>query len=154
MAATSQAHEVQQHLAEVQALVAHLETASWMEEDWDILSRVLQSYARLFATLIEAQMTLKRLQALLFGTRRRRRHHAASGPADTPGSPGQVTEECAAGGTTTTEQAPGHASRAGGHRPGVGRLSAEVYVGAEQVACRHEELQVGQVCPVCGQGRL
>ena len=154
MAATSQAQEVQQHLAEVQALVAHLETASWTEEDWDILSRVLQSYARLLATLIEAQMTLKRLQALLFGTRRRRRPPSASGPADTPGGPGQVTDEGAAGGTTTTEQAPEHGPRAGGHRPGVGRLSAEAYVGAVQVACRHEELQVGQVCPVCGQGRL
>ena len=30
-AAMSQAHEVQQHLAEVQALVVHLETASWTE---------------------------------------------------------------------------------------------------------------------------
>jgi hypothetical protein len=36
----------------------------------------------------------------------------------------------------------------------VGRLRAETYVGAERVACRHEELAVGQVCPVCGQGRL
>ena len=27
-------------------------------------------------------------------------------------------------------------------------------MGAEQVTCRHEDLQVGQRCPVCGQGRL
>ena len=47
MVAPSQAHEVQQHLAEVQVLVAHLETASGTEEDWEVLLRVLQSYARL-----------------------------------------------------------------------------------------------------------
>ena len=147
MAATSQAQEVQQSLAEVQALLAHLETASWTEEDWEVLRRVLQSYTRLLETLVEAQMTLKRFQALLFGTRRRRH---ASGTSETPGSPGQAADEAAAGGTARAERATG----AGGHRPGVGRLGAEAYVGATQVACRHEELQVGQVCPICGQGRL
>ena len=35
-----------------------------------------------------------------------------------------------------------------------GRLGAEAYAGAERVECRHEELAVGQRCPVCGQGRL
>ena len=40
----------------------------------------------------------------------------------------------------------------GGHRPGTGRLGAEASTGAERVECRHEELAVGQRCPVCGQG--
>jgi transposase len=44
--------------------------------------------------------------------------------------------------------------RRGGHRPGYGRLGAEAYVGAARAECRHEELAVGQLCPVCGQGRL
>src|SRR5215831_9947938 len=42
----------------------------------------------------------------------------------------------------------------GGHRPGTGRLGAEAYVGAARVECRHENLAVGQRCPVCGQGTL
>ena len=155
MVAKSQAHEVQQHLAEVQALVAHLETASWTEADWEVLRRVLLSYTRLLETLVEAQMTLKRLQALLFGTRRRHRHVSASATADAPGNSGQEAEESADGGTAlaaglVAERAP----RAGGHRPGVGRLRAEAYGGAARVVCRHEDLRVGQVCPVCGQGRL
>ena len=155
MVAKSQAHEVQQHLAEVQALVAHLETASWTEADWEVLRRVLLSYTRLLETLVEAQMTLKRLQALLFGTRRRHRHVSASATADAPGNSGQEAEESADGGTAlaagpVAERAP----RTGGHRPGVGRLRAEAYGGAAQVVCRHEDLRVGQVCPVCGQGRL
>jgi hypothetical protein len=42
----------------------------------------------------------------------------------------------------------------GGHRPGTGRLGAAAYVGATHIEGRHEELAVGQRCPVCGQGTL
>ena len=42
----------------------------------------------------------------------------------------------------------------GGHRPGTGRLGAEVYAGATRVECHHEALAVGQRCPVCGHGTL
>ena len=48
----------------------------------------------------------------------------------------------------------GEARRGGGHRRGQGRHGAAAYAGAERVACRHEELREGEVCPVCGQGRL
>ena len=41
---------------------------------------------------------------------------------------------------------------AGGHCPGTGRLGADAYEGAERLECRHEEVAVGQRCPVCGQG--
>ena len=40
-------NEAQKSLEEVQGLLAHLETASWMEEDWGILERVWRSYERL-----------------------------------------------------------------------------------------------------------
>jgi transposase len=166
----SQAHEVQQSLAEVRSLLAHLETASWGEEDWGILQRVLRSYARLLGMLFEAQITLKRLQTLLFGTRRRRRTAPGSGAseaAEEAVGPGQEAGVGAGGGGTKapgaaggvvwpdeTAPAAGHAPRSGGHRPGSGRLGAEVYEGAERVECRHEDLRVGEICPVCGQGRL
>jgi hypothetical protein len=166
----SQAHEVQQSLAEVRSLLAHLETASWVEEDWGILQRVLRSYARLLGMLFEAQITLKRLQTLLFGTRRRRRTAPASGASEASEEavgPGKAAGVGAGGGGTKapgaagsgawpdeTAPAAGHAPRSGGHRPGAGRLGAEVYEGAERVECRHEDLRVGEMCPVCGQGRL
>jgi hypothetical protein len=152
--AKSQAHEAQQHLAEVQALVAHLETASWTEEDWEVFHRVLPAYTRRLETLVEAPMTLKRLQALLCGPRRAGAA-AASGTSDAPGSPGQEADEGAEGGAAlAAAQAAGLAPRPGGHRPGVGRLCAEAYVGAARVVCRHEDWRVGQVCPVWGLGRL
>src|SRR6266581_3192647 len=42
----------------------------------------------------------------------------------------------------------------GERRPGHGRQSAETYRGAEHVVCRHETLEAGERCPVCGRGRL
>ena len=98
----SQVHEVQQSLDEVKMLLAHLETASWVEEDWGRLQRVLREYERLLVTLCEVQITLKRLQALIFGTRRRRRHPSVAGTSAAGGSEagrgGEVGVEAAGGG--------------------------------------------------------
>ena len=38
--------------------------------------------------------------------------------------------------------------------PGHGRHGADVYRAAQTVACRHEDLAVGERCPACGRGRL
>jgi len=166
----SQAQEMQQRLDEVKSLGERLSPARWQEEDWGILDRVLGSYERLLATLFEAQITLKRLQTLLFGKRRLRRHPSVAGASVASGSEAGSEGEAGrgeAGGhnkESSTDARPGSgvgasddavkATRSGGHRPGHGRLEAEAYAGAERVACRHEALAVGQRCPVCGQGRL
>jgi len=153
----SQVHEVQQSLDEVKTLLAHLETASWVEEDWGLLQRVLRSYERLLSTLFEAQLTLKRLQALVCGQRRRR--HNTSG-ADASGADGSEAGSGGGAGRAGGGETGGRdeqsgadtrlgsdvgasdeavkATRSGGHRPGDGRLEAEAYTGAERVACRHE----------------
>ena len=158
MATMSQAHEVQQRLDEVKALRERLGTGRWQEEDWGLLERVLGSYERLLSMLCEAQITLKRLQTLVFGKRRQRRHGVASGTAASGGATGGCDHESGADArpqpgveTAGDEVQP---PRAGGHRPGYGRLGMATYAGAERVECRHEALAVGQRCPVCGQGRL
>src|SRR5215468_5907428 len=154
----SQAHEVQQRLDEVKALRERLGTGRWQEEDWGLLERVLGSYERLLSMLCEAQITLKRLQTLVFGKRRQRRHGVASGTSASGGATGGCDHESGADArpqpgveTAGDEVQP---PRAGGHRPGYGRLGMATYAGAERVECRHEALAVGQRCPVCGQGRL
>src|SRR6185503_9542038 len=45
-----------------------------------------------------------------------------------------------------------HRRRISHHRRDMG--GAEVYRAAQMVACRHEELAVGERCPACGRGRL
>ena len=70
--------EVQQSLEEVQGLLAHLETASWVEEDWGILQRVLRSYARLLGTPFRGKDDAQAAPGAALGTRRRRRTSSAS----------------------------------------------------------------------------
>ena len=158
MATMSQAHEVRQRLDEVKALRERLGTGRWQEEDWGLLERVLGAYERLLSMLCEAQITLKRLQTLVFGKRRQRRHGLASGTSARGGATGGCDHESGAdarpqpGVETAGDEV--HPPRAGGHRPGYGRLGMATYAGAERVECRHEALAVGQRCPVCGQGRL
>ena len=94
VATMSQAHEVQQRLDEVQALRERLGTRQWQEEDWGLLERVLGSYERLLSMLCEAQITLKRLQTLIFG--KRRRHGRASGTSTGGEAPGGGDDESGA----------------------------------------------------------
>lgn len=160
-----QAQEVQQRLDEVKALRERLSPARWREEDWGVLERVLWSYEQLLATLFEAQITLKRLQTLLFGKRRRRPQTSVAGASGAGDSEAGSREEAGGhsaerGGDTRpgagvgASDDAGNRRHSGGHRPGYGRLEAEAYVEAERVECRHEALAVGERCPVCGQGRL
>ena len=161
-----QAKQVKQSLDEVQSLRQRLGTPQWREEDWGLVDGVLATYERMLMALLEAQISLKRLLTLLFGKRRRRKS-SGSGPssgdedAATDRSDDDVCGDKERQGVDTrcesVERWPQDDVKPplkGGHHPGYGRLGADAYVGAERVECRHEELAAGQLCPVCGQGRL
>src|SRR5437870_1522188 len=127
-------------------------------------------YFWLVFALQEAKLSVKRLRNLLFGSRAQLKGRPASeGEATSSEAPGQAAgeEEAVPGAEvaprleTTGREAGSGASESegkpkppGGHRAGTGRLGAEAYVGAERTECRHEDLAVGQRCPVCGQGTL
>jgi hypothetical protein len=90
----------------------------------------------------EAQRTLKRLQTLVVGKRRQRRHGVAAGTAASGEAIGGCASESGAdawpqpGVETSGDEVP--PPRAGGHRPGYGRLGMATYAGAERVEGRHE----------------
>ena len=123
------------------------------------LEQIIRTCWWLVFALQETKMTVSRLRRLLFGKALK-----ASEPAPedaSPSSPAGGDEAHAGDGPATPcEASPGPSQRQergkpkGGHRPGTGRLAADAYVGAQRVECRHEELAVGQRCPVCGQGTL
>ena len=163
----TQAQQVQQSLDEVQSLRQRLGAPDWRDEDWGLVDGILASYERMLKALLEAQISLKRLLTLVFGKRRRRRSSGsgrslagAGVPADDRGHDEVCGGEASQGVDSPYESGAGSAEDnvktplKGGHRPGYGRLGADAYAGAERVECRHEELSVGQICPVCGQGRL
>ena len=112
----------------------------------------------------ETKLSLKRLRTLLFGK---------ALPAPTAPAVPEATERLTGAGESSSgprvipsaaeagvQAAVGPAAAEpfpkprGGHRLGTGRLGVEAYPGAERALCRHEELTVGQRCPVCGQGTL
>lgn len=147
-----------------EALIARVHRSNLPRADAERVEWVIRMYFYVVFALQEATLSAQRLRALLFGKRPAPSPEASSaaGPADGNGpNVSAVLEADADGAGATANQAPPGASQrsewvkpTGGHRPGTGRLGAAAYAGATRVECRHEELAVGQRCPVCGQGTL
>jgi hypothetical protein len=152
--------------ADGEALIARVHRSNLPRADAETVEWVIRMYFHVAFALQEATMSTKRLRSLLFG-----KHPAPSPLPEDSFAASQVdgdgTSVCAvleadADGAAATVNAalPGESQRPegakakGGHRAGTGRLGAAAYTGAPRVECRHEELSVGQRCPVCGQGNL
>src|SRR6267142_1108418 len=132
------------------------------------VEQIIRMYFWLVFALQEAKLSVKRLRNLLFGSSAQPKGRPESeGEATSSEAPGQAAgeeeavpvAEVAPRLETTGREAGSGASESegkpkpqGGHRAGTGRLGADAYGGAERTECRHEDLAVGQRCPVCGQG--
>ncbi len=153
-----------------EALIARVHQSNLGADDAGVVEWVIRMYFWMAFALQEATLSVKRLRDVFFG-----RGHKATPPPEPEASSTsrEALGEGAGGGEVApvAEAAPGFeavggeagggesegkaASKpTGGHRPGTGRLGADAYVGAERIECRHEELAVGQRCPVCGHGTL
>jgi hypothetical protein len=154
--------------AEGEALIARVYQSNLSAADAGVVEQVIRMYFWVAWALQEAKLSVKRLRDILFGPGRQPKTPPAPlstssdplGEAAGGGAPGPVDEAApdieAAGCAGGSEASAGEASSQpkGGHRQGTGRLGADAYVGAERTECRHEQLAVGQRCPVCGQGTL
>jgi len=130
---------------EGEALMTRLDHDTCTREDRAVLVQIVRMHFWLLFVVQEAKLSLKRLRTLLFGAPAR---PTPAAPASDPQLAATVTPPCAPLPPTPPPR------QRHGHRPGQGRHGAQTYVGAQQVVCRHEELAVGQRCPVCGRGRL
>lgn len=134
------------------------------------VEQIIRMYFWVVFALQEAKLSVKRLRNVLFGSRAQPKDRPASeveapsseAPRQAAGAEEAATLEevapcletmgCEAGsGASENEAKP---KPKGGHRAGTGRLGADAYGGAKRTECRHEDLAVGQRCPVCGQGTL
>jgi hypothetical protein len=151
--------------ADGEALIAQVHQSSLPRADAEKVEWVIRMYFYVVFALQEAKLSVKRLRTLLFG----KTSIPSSAPEDSVASSqgdGEGPHISAVHEADAEAGAPGHhappgpapkperALAKGGHRPGTGRLGADAYAGAARIACRHEELAVGQRCPVCGQGTL
>ena len=156
--------QVRLSAAEGEAIIARLSVYAPSRSDCEICIQVIRLYFWFTAVVEEAKLSIKKLRTLLFGRGPKRpkpSNPASSSVSDSAVGEGEATDD-ALGGEEAADTSEAAGSRdsepagkpKGGHRPGTGRLSANAYEGAERVECRHEELAVGQRCPVCGQGTL
>ena len=148
-----------------EALIARVHLSNLPRADAERVAWVIRMYFSVVCAMQEAKLSAKRLRSLLFGRNPTPSPEEASAasPADGGGtSTAAALKADAAGAAVATAkqappgepQTPEQAKLKGGHRPGTGCLGAAASAGARRVACRHEELAVGQRCPVCGQGTL
>jgi transposase len=144
---------------EGEAMIGRLSVYAPSRTDGEVLIEVVRWYFWLVWLVQETKLRLKTLRTLLFGP----------GPKPPELSAPEVARACAspsgdgeAAGTApsgeedieSSDNAVSPPEVKGGHRPGTGRLGAAAYGGATRVECHHDELAVGQRCPVCGQGKL
>jgi hypothetical protein len=153
-----------------EAMIVRLSVYAPSRSDCERLIQVVRWHFWLVWTVQEAKLSLKKLRMLLFG--RGPQPPTPSDPeaslsfAPAPGNgeaTGASSSRDAEGGPSVAAGPPLGTGASGielpptpkgGQRPGTGRLGAAAYEGAARVECRHEELAVGQRCPVCGQGTL
>src|SRR5437879_4057598 len=156
--------------AEGEAMIARLSVYAPSRSDCEILIQVVRWYFWLVWTVQEAKLSLKKLRTLLCG--RGPQPPTPSAPEASGRSAPSPRHDCSTTAPASRHTEVGSHAKAwplsgavalgipspptppGRHRPGTGRLGAEAYGGAKRVECRHEELAVGQRCPVCGQGTL
>ncbi len=139
---------------ECEALIARVHLSDLPRADAETVEWVIRMYVHVVFALQEATITTKRLRSLLFGK--------PPAPSPLPAEEESVARDVleadaeseAHSASPVESQKPERAKAKGGHRPGTGRLGAAAYAGATRVEGRHDELAVGQRCPVCGQGNL
>jgi hypothetical protein len=131
-----------------EALSERIERKALSAEEQRVLVKVLTFYFwRLFAVR-EAKVSLRRLQALVFGEKPKKREPPSSGGTTGDGSTGGKLEAAPGG----PEVAGAEPTQEKSRPPGPGCHGADVYRAAQTVACRPEELAVGARCPACGRG--
>jgi transposase len=146
-----QPEDVRLSREEGEALIERVERNTLSAEDRQLLVKVLTFYFWLLFALREAKLSLKRIKALVFGEKPK--------PPKPPSANGTPSGGSAGGGETQSSSSQGvlpSTATSPAKKPllGHGRHGAEVYRAAQKVACRHEELAVGERCPACGRGCL
>lgn len=113
------------------------------------IEKIIRSYMWLIWSLQETKLSLKRFRQMVFGAPAK----ASRKPCVQRDTTADERPESSLSSSGPTAAVP-RPRRRGGHLPGQGRLGADAYTGAERLACRHDELAVGELCPLCGRGRL
>ena len=137
----------------LQDMLQRADAKQFNDEDYETTRTVVQSYVYLLDLLKGKNISIRRLQKMIFGASTEKT--AAVIGAGTDSEAGPVYEEDATTASpedTDSETAPEKDSSARGK--GHGRNGADAYHGAEKIEVPHESLQPGDACPDCTQGTV
>ena len=130
--------------------------------------QLLDSHIQLLDLIHNQQISIRKLQQLLFGAKTERTSNvlgAGNGSSPGDGSTAQGQEgggevSPSAGSTSEEESSQGEGSKQGNadgprpRRPGHGRNGADAYPGCEKVTVPHGSLSAGDLCPCCAGAKV
>lgn len=138
---------------QVKELAKRAEARQLLDEDYETLRAVLDSYAYLTSLLTKKKITIDRLRKMLFGATTEKTEAVIGAEADPSTSP-PTGEEPSAESDPETDPETDSESEPPKKRKGHGRNGVDAYPGAEKIPVPHPFLQAGDDCPDCQQGTL
>lgn len=140
-------------MKELEDILRRAEAKQFNDEDYETTRTVFRSYVHLLDLLKSKNMSILRLQKILFGACTEKTEAVIGSGMDTEAPPsGDEDAPKESPGETDSETAPENDSPARGK--GHGRNGADAYHGAEKIEVPHESLQPGDACPDCTQGTV
>ena len=137
---------------ELMAIIEHLRSGELEDRDRETLIMVALAYWELLGILKNKDLSLARLQKILFGAGSEKTEKVLPKEPDPEPDPASNDQQEDPEGNDSDTPADEESSK--GNRKGHGRNGAEDYPGAEKVSVPHESLQPGDPCPECGDGKL
>ena len=117
------------------------------DQQYRLLEGVLATFVFVMLKLQNAKTSIKRFQRMLFGHRTEHKRIVLERAAAADDS--QLPD-----GAESVPQMPATVPAPKPRRPGHGRNGSQAYSGAPIVECEHSELESGDRCPQCNQGKV
>jgi len=130
---------IELEMDELKEILRRAEAKQFNDKDYETAGTVLQSYVELVALLKSKNVSMRRLQKLLFGASTEKTAAVAGDGTESAEETGSVT----ASKHDSPKSSKGH-----------GRNGADAYHGAEKIEVPHESLQPGDACPECVDGTV
>jgi len=147
---SKQATVIELDMDELKDLLERAE-AALDAKDYETIKAVVESYAYIADLVGGKNITISRLQKMLFGSSTEKTA-AVIGAGTDAEAPPLRDEDAATDSPADSETPPEHdpPTPSKGH----GRNGADAYRGAEKIQVPHETLQPGDACPNCTQGTV
>ena len=138
---------------ELQGLLHRAEVKQFQDKDYETVQVLARSYVYLTDLLRQKNLSVRRLQKMLFGASTEKTAAVTGDETDSEASPLHGEDAAAdSPGEANPETGLQHVSPASGK--GHGRNGADAYRSAEKIEVPHESLRPGDPCPECTQGTV